>query len=105
MCKLENAMPDSSLSERIDRIKVKGDLLLERHAQVQAELAQARSAAGELRRELEGARREIAQLQRQLEYFKVASVLTPDHHDVESTREFITSIVRQIDKCINRLAQ
>lgn len=48
--------------------------------------------------------RNIDDLNRQIEYLKVASVLTPNHHDVEETRAILSELVREIDKCINQLS-
>lgn len=58
----------------------------------------------ELEAEVEHLRREIAERDRQIEYLKVASILSPDHRDVEATRAVISELVREIDKCINQLS-
>ena len=94
-----------ALQERIDKIKVKAGLLTERYdSLLQAKLAADRRIE-ELTSYLDNARREIDDLQRQIEYLKVASVAAPDHRDVEKARTFISGLVREIDNCITRLTQ
>lgn len=93
------------LQKRIDKIKVKAGLLTERYdSLLQAKLA-ADERIEELTRRLDAARREIGDLQRQIEYLKIASVTSPDHRDVEKARTFISGLVREIDNCITRLTQ
>lgn len=58
----------------------------------------------ELEAEVERLKREIADRDRQIEYLKVASILSPDHKDVEATRAVLSELVREIDKCINQLS-
>ncbi len=94
-----------ALQERIDKIKVKAGLLTERYDLLrQAKLA-ADERIEELTRQLDEARREISDLQRQVEYLRFASVAVPDHRDVEKVRTFISGLVREIDSCITRLTQ
>ena len=94
-----------ALQERIDKIKVKAGLMTERYDLLrQAKLA-ADERIEELTRQLDEARREVTDLQRQIEYLRVASVAVPDHRDVEKARTFISGLVREIDNCITRLTQ
>lgn len=94
-----------ALQERIDKIKVKAGLMTERYDLLrQAKLA-ADERIEELTRQLDEARREVTDLQRQIEYLRVASVAVPDYRDVEKARTFISGLVREIDNCITRLTQ
>ena len=94
-----------ALQERIDKIKVKAGLMTERYDLLrQAKLA-ADERIEELTRQLDEARREVSDLQLQIEYLRVASVGVPDHRDVEKARTFISGLVREIDNCITRLTQ
>lgn len=93
-----------NLQQRIDKIEAKGALLAERFALMRDAKRKADGQIAELNATIAGLRREIDDLNRRVEYLKVASVLTPDHRDVEETRAMLTELVREIDKCINQLS-
>ena len=67
-------------------------------------LADAHKRIDELEAVIVRQKRELQERDRQIEYLKVASVLTPDHRDVEATRAVLAELVREIDKCINQLS-
>lgn len=93
-----------NLQQRIEKIEAKAALIVECHER----LRKAKDAADERISELEATvtalRRELEARDRQIEYLKVASVLTPDHSDVEATRAMLSELVREIDKCITQLS-
>lgn len=93
-----------NLQQRIDKIEAKGALLAERFAMIRDAKQQADDQIAEMKATIAGMQRTIDDLNRQIEYLKVASVLTPDHHDVEETRAILSELVREIDKCINQLS-
>lgn len=93
------------LQERIDKIRVKAGLLTERYDLLRQGKLAADERVEELTRRLDAAQREISDLRRQVEYLRVASVVAPDHRDVEKARTFISGLVREIDNCITRLTQ
>jgi len=93
-----------NLQQRIDKIEAKGALLAERFTLMRDAKRKADGQIAELNVTIAGLRRDIADLTRQVEYLKVASVLTPDHRDVEETRAMLSELVREIDKCINQLS-
>lgn len=94
----------ANLQERIEKIQAKAALMVERYEHLRLQLAEARDRIGQLEAVVDRQRREIEERDRQIEYLKVASVLTPDHRDVESTRAVLSELVREIDKCINQLS-
>ena len=94
----------ANLQERIEKIKAKATLIVERYERLRQMLAEANGRIEELNATVESQRREIAERDRQIEYLKVASVLTPDHRNVEATRALLSELVREIDKCINQLS-
>ncbi len=94
----------ANLQERIEKIQAKAALMVERYEHLRLQLAEARDRIEELEAVVDRQRREIEERDRQIEYLKVASVLTPDHRDVESTRAVLSELVREIDKCINQLS-
>lgn len=93
-----------NLQQRIDKIEAKGALLAERFTLIRDAKRQADGQIAELNATIAGLHRDIADLTRQVEFLKVASVLTPDHRDVEETRAMLSELVREIDKCINQLS-
>lgn len=93
-----------NLQQRIDKIEAKGALLAERFAMLRDAKHQAEVKISDMEATIAGLNHTIDDLKRQIEYLKVASVLTPDHHDVEDTRAKLSELVREIDKCINQLS-
>lgn len=93
-----------NLQQRIDRLKAKASLLTERYLlTAEAQLgAQARIA--ELETQVKSLQRELALRNAEIERLKVTSVLSPDHRDVEATRQLLSGLVREIDKCIAQLS-
>lgn len=94
----------SDLSQRIESIEAKARLIVERYARVRQSAQKAEERIAELERELAERDRLIEGLRRQTEYLKVTSVLTPDHRDVETTRTRLSELVREIDRCIDKLS-
>ena len=93
-----------NLYQRVDNLKAKARLLTERYRALQQSKAQADGKIEELTAVIRSLERQIADRDREIERLKVASVLVPDHRDVEETRAFISDLVREIDKCIARLS-
>ncbi len=93
-----------NLYQRVDSIKAKARLLVERYRALKQSKAEADVKIEELTAVIRSLERQIADRDREIERLKVASVLTPDHRDVEETRAFISDLVREIDKCIARLS-
>ncbi len=93
-----------NLQQRIDKIESKAALLAERYAVLHNAKLRADARIDELNATIDSLQRNVADLNRQIEYLKVASVLSPDHRDVEETRALLTELVREIDKCINQLS-
>ncbi|MCM1077514.1 MAG: DUF3450 domain-containing protein [Bacteroides sp.] len=94
----------ANLQERIDKIQAKAALMVELHGQLQRALDDARKRIDELESVISRQQRELEERDRQIEYLKVASVLSPDHRDVEEARAVLSGLVREIDKCINQLS-
>lgn len=94
----------ANLQERIEKIQAKAALMVDRYERLRRMLDEANVRIEDLTATVERQRREIAERDRQIEYLKVASVLTPDHRDVGATRALLSELVREIDKCINQLS-
>ena len=77
----------------LDSITAKSRLLLERYRMV----VQARDEA--LAR-VEQLSQQLTQQQKEIEKLRMASTLAPSRDDVEKARGMITTLVREIDRCI-----
>ncbi|MCH5325918.1 MAG: hypothetical protein J1E29_01805 [Duncaniella sp.] len=93
-----------NLHQRVDTVKAKARLLTERYRALQQSKTEADQRIDGLEATIRSLREQIAQRDREIERLKVASVLSPDHGNVEETRAFISDLVREIDKCIARLS-
>lgn len=93
----------ASLQQRIDSIKGKALLLMERYAELLDEKKAAEAQIAELRARVELQQREIDRMKVEIESLKVVTTLTPKREDVEQSRAFLSQLVRDIDKCIAEL--
>ena len=88
------------LQKKIDRVNTKTQLLLDRYTILlqrrESDLAQ----IAELQAEIETLRKENGRLQQENDFLKIATTIAPTRNDVNSTRELLTRLVREIDKCI-----
>ena len=91
------------LQKKIDRVNTKTQLLLHRYTILlqrrESDLAQ----IAELQAEIETLRKENGRLQQENDFLKIATTIAPTRNDVNSTRELLTRLVREIDKCITDL--
>ena len=91
------------LQKKIDRVNTKTKLLLDRYTILlqrrESDLAQ----IAELQAEIETLRKENGRLQQENDFLKIATTIAPTRNDVNSTRELLTRLVREIDKCITDL--
>ncbi len=93
-----------TLQQSIDRLKAKAALLTERYVLVDKAREEALAEVAELRTQVRDLSRQLALRDAEIERLKVSSVLSPDHYDVEATRQFLSGLVREIDKCIAQLS-
>lgn len=93
-----------NLYQRVEAVKAKAALLTERYRALQQSKAASDRRIEELTARISDLERQMAARDREIERLKVASVLAPDHRDVEETRTFIADLVREIDRCIARLS-
>lgn len=91
------------LQKKIDRVNTKTQLLLDRYTILlqrrESDLAQ----IAELQAEIETLRKENGRVQQENDFLKIATTIAPTRNDVNSTRELLTRLVREIDKCITDL--
>ncbi|MDE5725936.1 MAG: hypothetical protein K2L29_02295 [Duncaniella sp.] len=94
----------ATLQQRVEKLKHKAALLQERYTAICRAKSEADSRIAELTEEIKTLNRKLSEKETEIERLKVSSVLTPDHRDVEKTRQFISGLVRDIDKCIAQLS-
>lgn len=93
------------LSQTIDRITTKTKVLVERYNALQRSKGEADRVIEELRRENLQKDKLIEQLKAQVDYLSVATTVVPDRAMVEQSRQKISSMIREIDRCISDLTQ
>ncbi len=93
------------LSQTIDRITAKTKVLVERYNALQRSKGEADRFIEELRRENLQKDKLIEQLKAQVDYLSVATTVVPDRAMVEQSRQKISSMIREIDRCISDLTQ
>lgn len=92
------------LQQRITSIQAKALVLAERYEAMRARLARAEESVRMLTAALAEREATIATLQSELGYLKKSTALAPAGADVEQTRQMISELVREIDKCIRDLS-
>ncbi|MDE5828426.1 MAG: hypothetical protein K2H48_00415 [Duncaniella sp.] len=97
-------MDQVTLKDSVNRIKVKSRMLLSLYDNEKQQHRQARERIAELEEELRQQKRLNATLEQENMTLKMASVLSPDHRNVEATRAHLSGLVREIDKCITLLS-
>ncbi len=91
------------LRERLARVAVKSQMLVERYNALQQRLEQADERIAELEAELARCRNAHRQAQRQIELMRVADTVSPTREDISRSRVMLTEMLREIDKCIELL--
>lgn len=93
------------LSQTIDRITAKATVLVERYHALAGSKAEADRTIEELRAENLRQAKEIERLRAQVEYLTIATTVVPDRAAVEQSRQKISMMIREIDRCISDLTQ
>ena len=93
----------NELQQTLARIINKSNILVEKYHALETANAELASEKAQLVEEIEKMKRANELLQQENEYLKLARVVAPDLNDVESARSTISTIVRDIDKCISQL--
>ena len=88
------------LQQTVTRIAAKSRIILERYELMKRQLKADVEKIAQLERDLERTRAENERLRTQIEYLGIAAVVAPKREDVERTRALLSSLVREIDKCI-----
>lgn len=94
-----------NLQQRLDSLKSKMQLMIERYAKLTDYARRADERIAEQQATIDKQAKEISQLNQKVEYLQVVSVLTPKREDVQQSREFLAELLRDIDRCINELSE
>ena len=93
----------NELQQTLARIINKSNILVEKYHALMSANAELASEKEQLVEEIEKMKRANELLQQENEYLKLARVVAPDLNDVENARATISTLVRDIDKCIAQL--
>lgn len=93
----------NELQQTLARIINKSNILVEKYHALMNANAELASEKEQLVEEIEKMKRANELLQQENEYLKLARVVAPDLNDVENARTTISTLVRDIDKCIAQL--
>ena len=93
----------NELQQTLARIINKSNILVEKYHALERANAELASENEQLVEEKEKMKRANEILQQENEYLKMARAIAPDLNNVDSARTTISTIVRDIDKCIAQL--
>lgn len=102
--KIGIGMP-GELSETLERVSNKARLLVERYNVLLNLKREADARVEELNATVLAQRKEIEYLKAQTEYLRLATTISPSRADLDKTRQTITLLVREIDRCISDLSE
>ncbi len=93
------------LKQTIERVSNKAKILVERYHVLLESKRQDDARILEQDAMILAQKKEIESLRQQVEYLQIATNVIPDNSQTERTRTLISTLVREIDRCINDLTQ
>lgn len=93
----------SELQETLARIVTKSEVLVEKYHVLSAEKERLEQVVARLQAENETLKKENGRLQTDNEYLTLARNIVPNSEGVREAKHLISSLVRDIDKCISQL--
>lgn len=93
------------LQNRLDQIKVKSGMLVERYKQERQQREQLQEAVSDCERQIKELKQQIARLKEENEMLKLNGLVSPSREDVENSRTILSKLVRDIDRCIADLTE
>lgn len=93
-----------TFDQRIANIESKARLLAERHRYLMAQRDQALEQIDRLQAQLADQNRQIENLKAQVDYLRMAATIAPSRDEIDRSRQFLSQLVWEIDKCINQLS-
>ena len=93
----------SELQETLARIVTKSEVLVEKYHVLSAEKERLEKIVAQLQEENENLKKENNQLLTDNEYLTIVRKIVPDSEHLGEAKNMISSIGRDIDKCISQL--
>ncbi|MBD5185279.1 MAG: DUF3450 domain-containing protein [Bacteroides sp.] len=90
----------SDLQQRVESLKAKTSMLVQKYAALEAERSRLALQLAESEKAIAQRDRHIAELEGRIANLRSSAVINPDRDDVEMTRSVIAGLVREIDRCI-----
>ncbi len=95
----------ADLMQIVQRLKEKHGELARRYVEAIGQRDSALKRVADLEYTVRQQTRDIERLSQQVEFLTVVSTVMPDRDDVEKSRAVLSSLVREIDKCITDLTE
>lgn len=95
----------ADLMQIVQRLKDKHGELSRRYQEAIGQRDNALKRVADLEYTVRQQERDIERLSQQVEFLTVVSTAMPDRDDVEKSRAVLSSLVREIDKCITDLTE
>lgn len=95
----------TDLEHTLQRLAEKSRLLTARYQTLAQQLQQAQQENDALQATLQKRDKELEHLRLQVEYLTIASTIVTSRGDLQQTRQLITNLMRDIDRCIADLAE
>ena len=93
------------IPSQIERLKHKAEVLFSRYQLLKQQKMGADEEIMQLRATVEERDRQIDSLYREIQYLKTAVGIAPSKEELEQSRQILTQLVRDVNKCINDLKQ
>lgn len=93
----------NELQQTLARIISKSIILVEKYRALERAHQELASDNEQLKNEIEQMKKDNERIKQEISYLKMARVIAPTHEDVDNARTTISTLVRDIDKCIAQL--
>ena len=93
------------IPSRIERLKHKAEVLFSRYQLLKQQKMGADKEITQLKASSEDRDRQIESRNREIQYLKTAVGIAPSKEELEQSRQILTQLVRDVNKCINDLKQ
>jgi predicted nuclease with TOPRIM domain len=93
----------NELQQTLTRIINKSNIFVEKYHELEKVNGELMSENEQLVKEIEQIKRDNEKLSQEIEFLKMARVVAPNLDNVENARTTISTLVRDIDKCIAQL--
>ena len=92
-----------TLSEIFERMLQKQQILVDKYHALEEKNKELSNGKVELENRIRKQKSEIERLQIENQYLKIARTIAPDQATLEKSRELVSKLVRDVEKCIGQL--